>query len=415
MARPAKGPRTDEVTIITTQVITEPEGAMLTCNGNFLGKSGEPLKLDVSSLGSTVSLTATMDGFQPLEIKVELLELKGGRVPAQGAYKMQRAGLAGFLQKKAPVVGGFSLGLLVFGLLGTRHRKKVAELARREQMLSTIDRSDSLTAQTLGQYRLLNILGKGGMATVYKAVPAITMDPTQAVAVKVLRKEIAESAEYMERFRQEAQVTSRLHHPHIVRMIDWGTERDCVYLVVELIEGGDLRARLTGQPLPPDEVWSALQPICQAIAYAHLKGVVHRDLKPENLLITQSGVLKVGDFGLARTEDQERLTATGTTLGTPAYMAPEQIQGNDPQPSMDQYALGVIAYELVTGRLPFTASDPIQLIFKTITDPPTPPSHYAQVSPQLEQVLLRMLEKKPEARFASVSDASLALEAALAS
>ncbi|MFN8611360.1 MAG: serine/threonine-protein kinase [Vulcanimicrobiota bacterium] len=413
-ARPAKGPRTDEVIIFSTRIITEPPGALLYCNGNFVGKSGEPLNLDATSLGSTVSFTARLDGFEPRQIEVELVQLQSGRAPAQEAYKLQRAGFAGFLQTRAPLLGAFSLGLLVFGLFGTRHRRQVAELARREQLLATVDRSDSLTAQTLGQYRLLNILGKGGMATVYKAVPADTLDPSQAVAVKVLRKEIAESSEYMERFRQEARVTSRLNHNHIVRMIDWGVERDYVYLVVELIEGGDLRARLAGQPLPLDEVWNALQPICQAVAFAHSRGVVHRDLKPENLLITASGIIKVGDFGLARTEDQERLTATGTALGTPAYMAPEQIQGCDPQPSMDQYALGVIAYELVTGRLPFSASDPVQLIFKTISEPPTPPSHYARISDRLEKVLLRMLEKKPEARFASVSEAAIALEAALA-
>lgn len=281
-------------------------------------------------------------------------------------------------------------------------------------MLAEIDRSDSLTTQVLGRYRLLNILGKGGMATVYKGVPADTMDPSQAVAVKVLRQEVTDDPQFMARFRQEAQVTSSLHHPHIVRMLDWGTERNYVYLVVELIEGGDLRSRLLGQPLPSTEVWTALAPICDAVAFAHSQGVVHRDLKPENFLITSTGVLKVADFGLARSEDQERLTATGTTLGTPAYMAPEQIQGRDPHPSMDLYAIGVIAYELVTGRLPFPATDPVQQIFMTMSDPPTPPSHYTPLSEKLEGVLLRMLAKQPADRFASVLQARQALESALA-
>ncbi|MCW5868000.1 MAG: serine/threonine protein kinase, partial [Candidatus Eremiobacteraeota bacterium] len=346
-------------TMVLVRFHTDPPDAELSYNGNFLGTAEKEITLDTKPLGSTVEFTVSKAGYQPELLMIRLEQLKAGRAPVSGILKLRRSGWRGFLEAKAPVLGGFVLGLGVLGAFSLRQRKQSRELERREQMLAQIDRSDSLTAQTLGDFRLMNILGKGGMATVYKAVPAATMNPREAVAVKVLRKEIAESTEFMARFRQEAQVTNRLNHPHIVRLIDWGTERDYVYLVVELIEGGDLRSRLTGQPLPASEVWSALNAICAGVSYAHSQGVVHRDLKPENFLITQNGILKVADFGLARSEDQERLTATGTTLGTPAYMAPEQIQGSAPHPSMDQYAIGVIAYELVTGRLPFNAADPV--------------------------------------------------------
>lgn len=410
-AQPGK---TRSTTMVPVHFHIDPPDAKLSYNENFLGTADQEIMVDTHPLGSTVEFTVSKDGYQTELLMIRLEQLKAGRAPATGALKLRRSGWRGLLESKAPVLGGFALGLGVLGAFSLRQRKRTEELERREHMLSQIDRSDSLTAQTLGTFRLLNILGKGGMATVYKAVPAASMDLREAVAVKVLRKEIAQSTEFMARFRQEAQVTNRLNHPHIVRLIDWGSEREYVYLVVELIEGGDLRSRLTGHPLPASEVWSALNAICAGVGYAHSQGVVHRDLKPENFLITQSGILKVADFGLARGEDQERLTATGTTLGTPAYMAPEQIQGRDPHPSMDQYAIGVIAYELVTGRLPFNAGDPVQMIFMTMTDPPIPPSRYVPISEQLEQVLLKMLEKRPENRYASVLEASQALENALA-
>lgn len=407
-------PASSSTTLIRVRFFIDPVDAELRYNGQFLGRADKELVIDLSPLGSEVEYTVSKPGYESALLSVKQVQLKAGRAPAAGTFSLRRSGWRGLVERKTPLLAGLVVGLSLLGALALRQRKQTREIVRREQMLAEIDRSDSLTAQILGSFRLMNILGKGGMATVYKAVPAASMDPREAVAVKVLRKEIAESPEFMARFRQEAQVTNSLNHPNIVRLIDWGTERNYVYLVVELIEGGDLRSRLTGHPFPPAEVWSALKAVCDAVSFAHSKGIVHRDLKPENFLITQSGILKVADFGLARSEDQERLTATGTTLGTPAYMAPEQIQARDPHPSMDQYAIGVIAYELITGRLPFNASDPVQMIFMTITDAPTPPSRYVPISKELEAVLLRMLEKKPENRYASVLEASQALENALA-
>jgi eukaryotic-like serine/threonine-protein kinase len=185
-------------------------------------------------------------------------------------------------------------------------------------------------------------------------------------------------------------------------------------LSMELIEGGTLRERLKNRAVSAREAWAALQPVCSALAYAHSRGVVHRDLKPENLMITAGGLLKVADFGLARAQDQKKLTQTGAVLGTPAYMAPEQIHGEAPSPSMDQYAIGVLAYELLTGRLPFRDPDPVRQIFMTLTETPVAPSKFAPVDPSVDRVVLRMLAKQPAERYPSVEAAAQALEQVLA-
>lgn len=153
------------------------------------------------------------------------------------------------------------------------------------------------------------------MATVYRA-----RSGGESVAVKVLRKEVVQG-EFLSRFRREAVVTSRLNHPNILRLIDWGEESDCACLALELIEGGTLRDRMHGLPIAPAEVWQALEAVISALTYAHATGVVHRDLKPENLMVTAGGTLKITDFGLVHTVDQERLTVSGTSLGTPADRA----------------------------------------------------------------------------------------------
>lgn len=252
------------------------------------------------------------------------------------------------------------------------------------------------------------------MASVYRGLPADSLDPAAAVAVKVMRKDIVDSAEFVDRFRREAKHTASLDHPHVVRLLDYGQDGKFAYLVMELIEGGNLRERMTGQPLPPQEAWSALQAVCAALCYAHDKGIVHRDIKPENLMISKSGILKVTDFGLARAESQDRITATGQTLGTPAYMAPEQIQGVEPVPAMDQYAVGILAFELVTGRIPFESNDPVQQIFQTLTEEPPPPSKFVTVSGEVDRVILQMIAKRPDDRFPTLRQAAAALEQALA-
>lgn len=232
------------------------------------------------------------------------------------------------------------------------------------------------------------LLGRGGSGEVYRARRG-----WRRVAVKRLREGQGE---------REIEVQSKLDHPHIVRLLDSRPG----YLTMEFMEGGNLRSRL-GRAYPFPEATRLLEPLFAAVAYAHSRGVVHRDLKPENILFSAEGCLKIADFGLAKSFDSPTLTETGMVQGSPAYMAPEQIQGCSRDPRLDQYALGILAYQVLTGELPF--------------EPPWLEKHLHQPVPSLHQrlghevdgVLRRMLEKRPDFRYPSVDDAWQALCTAL--
>lgn len=396
-AQPAK-PGIREVTFVT-----EPPKAEVTDSyGHPLGLAGTPIPLDLDKYGAdtSVEITFSLPNYAKVKKRIATADLKG-RYPASGAVELPPS------QSSNALVFGLGGGLgLAVGVLFWRRRGGVARPAL------TQPGYDTMVSRQLGPYRLTQRLGQGGMATVYKAVPLANPDPEAAVAIKILRKELFQE-DNLARFRQEARVTSQLNHPNILRLIDWGEEPDCAYLVLELIEGGTLRDRMNGQPIACDEVWDALSPVCSALACAHQRGIIHRDLKPENLMITKTGTLKITDFGLAFTMNQERLTATGTTLGTPAYMAPEQIQGAQPHPSMDQYSLGAVAYELLTGRVPFLAGDMMQLIYQVLSEPASPPSQWTEVPPGTDEVLLKMLAKNPADRYASVEEAAAQLHKVL--
>ena len=288
-----------------------------------------------------------------------------------------------------------ALGAVAATLLGTRRARKL------EALLATAEHT-SLTGAKLGRYRLLDRLGRGGMARVYRALPADELEADKAVAVKILQAEMAEDPEMRKRFGREVRMCQQLDHPGIVRIHDWGEDGDLVYLVMELVEGGTLRERIEQGGLEPAEV---LGQMFQAVAYAHSRGVVHRDLKPENVMLTARGRVKLMDFGLGKEHNSTNLTQSGAILGTPAYMAPEQIQGVGFEQGTDQYALGVIAFELLTGRQPFQADDPVQLLFKHVAEEPPP----AGISPAVDAVLARMLAKSPAHRYPTVEEAGRAL------
>ncbi len=206
----------------------------------------------------------------------------------------------------------------------------------------------------IGGYRVERLLGYGGMGVVYRAIQESLGRP---VALKVLPHRPKDDAEFAERFQREAQLLATLSHPRIVSIIDRGLETGIAYFVMELVEGESLRTWIErGKTLPAQTVPLAMQ-VCEGLVYAHGKGVVHRDIKPENLLVDLSGNVKIADFGLARIvrgsrEDIRRITLSGLTLGTPFYMAPEQVQGMDVDERADLYAFGVVLYELLTGALP---------------------------------------------------------------
>ncbi|MCY1041973.1 serine/threonine-protein kinase [Corallococcus sp. bb12-1] len=250
------------------------------------------------------------------------------------------------------------------------------------------------------RYRVEKWLGVGGTSTVYQA---LDVKKGQRVALKVLVVPHADEA-MVTRFRQEVQHAQALEHVNILHVFDVGWDGARHYLTVELLEGRDLRqVLLEGRP----SLASALRWLTHAtvaLEHAHAKGVLHRDVKPGNLFITRTGVLKLMDFGLAKSTHVVGATAQGATLGTPEYMAPEQVMGTGVSPATDLYALGVVAYELFTGQLPFRHAQPVPLMFLHVQEAPVPLRTLRPDLPEsFEQLVLRLMQKRPEDRFASAT------------
>jgi serine/threonine protein kinase len=252
-----------------------------------------------------------------------------------------------------------------------------------------------------GRYLLESQLGEGGMAIVYRAKSTLV---DRVVALKVLNREMARDPKLKERFRREAKNTAALAHPNIIEILDYGEAEDgAPYLVMELLEGQPLDKIIARGALPAAQVAMLGAHIARGLARAHDFSVVHRDLKPENVFVTRGpsgrGVAKILDFGIARSMHDQRLTSAGQIFGTPQYMAPERVTSIDTGPPADLYALGVILYEMVTGKLPFTATDVTGFLVAHLREPPPRPSSIVPGIPRrLEELILKMLEKRPEDR-----------------
>jgi len=259
--------------------------------------------------------------------------------------------------------------------------------------------------QMLGPYRIINQIGEGGMATVYKAYQP-SMD--RNVAIKVLPGRLAESREFTRRFQQEARTIARLEHAHILPVFDYGESDGVSYFVMRYLEAGTLKDRMTtGRPLPLNEIDRIFTQLASALSYAHSHGVIHRDLKPANVLIDSQGNLFLTDFGIAKILESAstRLTETDAIMGTPAYISPEQAQAQTVDQRSDIYSLGIILYEMVTGRVPFIADTPLAVILKHVNDPmPLPSSIKADIPEAMERVLLKALAKNPNDRFATADE-----------
>jgi cyclic di-GMP phosphodiesterase len=259
----------------------------------------------------------------------------------------------------------------------------------------------------LGPYRIVERIGRGGMATVYKAYhPALD----RYVAIKVLPDFFSEDEAYRERFQQEAQSVARLKHPNILNVFDFGRQGEVTYLVLELVGGGTLADRL-GAQMDLQDVVAILRPLAGALDHAHAQGVLHRDIKPSNILLHRDGTPVLADFGLAKMADSIRkLTASGIVLGTPEYMSPEQAAGEPIGRPTDLYALGIVAYEMLTGRVPFQADTPAAILLSHLNKAMPPTRELAgEVSGHVEEVLRQALAKTPDERFASASEFVAAL------
>jgi serine/threonine protein kinase len=267
----------------------------------------------------------------------------------------------------------------------------------------------SLKGHTLGGYQLAESIGHGGMAEVYKAYqPRLE----RWVAIKVLAPALMTDPQFLARFRREARTLSTLRHPNILTIYDYGEEGGLAYLVAEYVSGGTLRSRLTGAPFAWPAAAALIVPVCQALAYAHQQGVVHRDLKPANLLMPREDWPLLADFGLAKlAQSSERLTQLGASLGTPEYMSPEQAAGDETDQRTDIYAIGAMLYELLTGRVPFTGANALEIILQTMqAQPISPRERNPEVPEPVAEIVLRALSKQPEARYATMAELIAALE-----
>jgi serine/threonine-protein kinase len=252
------------------------------------------------------------------------------------------------------------------------------------------------------RYRVIEKVGSGGMAEVYKAVDEVL---GRTVAVKVLHPRYAADPTFVARFRQEAQAAANLSHPGIVNIYDWGRDDETYYIVMEYVHGTDLKA-LIGQKgaLDPMKAAEYGSQVCAALAVAHGYDIIHRDIKPHNIVLAPDGTVKVMDFGIARAGNST-MTQTGSVLGTAHYVSPEQAQGRPLGPGSDLYSLGVVLYELTTGRLPFDADTPVAVALKQVNEEPVPPRQLnPQIPPALEAVIMRALQKDPAARYSSAEE-----------
>jgi eukaryotic-like serine/threonine-protein kinase len=265
-----------------------------------------------------------------------------------------------------------------------------------------------------GRYEIEDLVGTGGMSSVYRARDTVL---EREVALKILHDHFSGDPDYVERFRREARAIARLNHPNIVTVIDRGEFGGRQFIVFEHVPGHNLKdvVRRHG-PLPVPEALALTQQIARGLAFAHDHGVVHRDVKPQNVLLDENGTVKVTDFGIARSIDpRDELTQTGTMLGTSDYIAPEQASGRRVDARSDQYSLGVLLYELLTGEPPYSGDTFMAVAMKHVRDPvPSVRKRRPDVSSRVEEILVRAMAKRPEDRFPTTEAMTAALETALA-
>ncbi len=377
------------------QIQVEPGGQTESASHPFL----VPLPVDPNV---TVTFTVTAEGYKPYKLEVRSGELKGQtRFPASGAYQLSKPGSSWW----------FLFGFLFVSVVGAGwflRRKSTRD------PLITPSKSDEIQASgPIEPYIIEGPLAEGGMAVVYRGKSPKA--PGETVAIKVIRDELLGDVDARKRFLREIEICAKLEHPNLVKVFDAGVAPSGEhYLTMELLEGQNLADYLEEDPeLPLEEIASLMLPLCSALAHIHSLGLVHRDVKPSNIFLDNRSGLKLVDLGIARGLDFEAITRTGIAVGSPHYMAPEQAKG-EVRPENDQYSVGVLLFELLTGDRPFASGDPIEIITQHLTAPiPSLFTDNPNASLLLEAVIHRLMAKKPEARFASISEAALALEDAL--
>jgi len=251
----------------------------------------------------------------------------------------------------------------------------------------------------LDQYQLTDLLARSGMASIFKAVDT---ENGAAVALKIPHVQFESDVVFSQRFRREEEIGQKIDHPNFVRVLR-PLQKSRMYMAMEFVEGRSLRALLGEQrPMPADKALDIARQVTDALAHLHARGVVHRDIKPENIVVTAEGQVKIFDFGIALDESARRLTWFGLSnpVGTPDYMAPEQVSGRRGDARTDVYAVGLLLYEMLTGNLPFTAANPHALMRLKANEEPRPPSYYIPgFDPHLEAIILKAIERSPRDRY----------------
>jgi len=270
----------------------------------------------------------------------------------------------------------------------------------------------SLAAALEGRYQVLSELGRGGMGIVYQAYDK---QLKEQVAIKLLSPLLSTDSEALERLTREVSLARRVTHPNVIRIHDIAEVNGLYYVSMEYFAGTNLKEHLKRSgPLSLLNAYQILSQMCDGLDAAHSQGVIHRDLKSQNVMVGPSGQIKIIDFGLARSVHLEGMTATGLIMGTPEYMAPEQVSGKHVDERADIYALGVILFEMLTGRVPFTGDSAIAIGFQQLKDaPPSPRSINPQIPEEVEKIILKALEKDPIRRYRNVDELRKDFESAL--
>src|SRR5580765_330789 len=290
----------------------------------------------------------------------------------------------------------------------TTSRRKIGRDAWRMRHSTVLSFSTPMVGKTLGKYRILDKIGRGGMGVVYRGIDE-TLD--REVAIKAISPELVED-DLVRRFRAEAVTLAKVNHPNIASVYELFRDDDRLLMVMELVRGQTFEQLITeAGALPVERSTALVGQILDALGHAHRAGIVHRDLKPANLMLTDAGVVKVMDFGIARVSGTERMTSDGLMVGTPAYMAPEQVRGDEVDGRTDLYAAGVVLYRLLTGKLPFKAETAVAMIQSQLNERPTLARDVRSDLPEwLDAVLMRSLAKRPGDRYQSADEFRRAID-----
>ena len=406
-------------------VYTEPNQACLSLDsGAIVGWSGATIQLPPVG-AQPLRLHVNLTGYQEEVVEIDAAQAETGHYPVRGVLALRPLPGTG---PPSWLYGLVAVAILVGAKLATARRRAAPEPdAATPSAAPPPDPSqlpadqDPRLGKVIGErYELLERIGVGGWGSVFRARDLNDPEGHQ-VAVKLAQKWVLDLPKGRLRMHREVHGWRRLEHPSMVRLLDADPDAREPYLVMELITGVTLRERIPQGGLSLEQAWTYLEPLLEAVEALHEKErLAHRDLKPENVMLTPEGQLKLMDFGLAKFEDSPQewdismQESCRPVMGTPPYLAPEQYYAGSSQATLplDQYALGMIAYELLTGRYPWPG--PVEAILQARRDSrPTPPSHWRELPSDFEAAILRMLEGAPSDRFSSLKEARLALAAAL--